>query len=224
MTNSIASTRDRLLEVGGKLFADKGFSDTTVAEICRSAEANIAAVNYHFGSKEKLYGEAWRHAHAKGLAAFPPNGGVPADAPAAERLRGRIRGLLQRALADEGVEFRIMGHEMAKPTGLLHQIAQETIRPMRQATEKILLELLGGQADPQVLRLCDISIMGPCMMIVRRQHLRPRDQREGIGPEFTPGMLEEMVEHFATFALAGVAAIRTRGAGSKTKTEQAGEL
>ena len=45
-------TRGRLLDAAGAIFADKGFRDATTAEICRRAKANIAAVNYHFGSKD----------------------------------------------------------------------------------------------------------------------------------------------------------------------------
>ena len=51
------STKKRLIEAAGSLFADKGFKETTVRDICEQAGANVAAVNYHFGDKEKLYGE-----------------------------------------------------------------------------------------------------------------------------------------------------------------------
>ena len=53
--------KEKLLAVAGDLFMEKGFRDATVAEICSRADANISAVNYHFGSKEALYQEAWRH-------------------------------------------------------------------------------------------------------------------------------------------------------------------
>lgn len=49
------SVRERLLEKAEKLFAEKGYKGTNIREITREAECNIAAVNYYFGSKEKLY-------------------------------------------------------------------------------------------------------------------------------------------------------------------------
>jgi AcrR family transcriptional regulator len=118
-TKPAGDTRERLLDEASKAFSESGFRNTTVAEICRRAGANIAAVNYHFGSKEELYREAWLSAHRHMLEAFPPDGGVSSDAPADERLRGRIRSLLQRALSEEGLEFRIMNHEMAVRTSTL---------------------------------------------------------------------------------------------------------
>ena len=40
-----AGTRRRLLEAAGEVFAEHGFRAATVQEICRRADANIAAVN-----------------------------------------------------------------------------------------------------------------------------------------------------------------------------------
>jgi AcrR family transcriptional regulator len=48
------STKDRILDAAEKLFADKGFNGTSLREITSAAEVNLAAVNYHFGSKKEL--------------------------------------------------------------------------------------------------------------------------------------------------------------------------
>lgn len=47
-------TRARILDAAEALFAERGFEGTTVRDITEAAHANIAAVNYHFGSKEEL--------------------------------------------------------------------------------------------------------------------------------------------------------------------------
>lgn len=48
------STRDRILDAAEGLFADQGFHLTTLRQITQAAEANLAAVNYYFGSKQDL--------------------------------------------------------------------------------------------------------------------------------------------------------------------------
>ena len=48
------STKNKILDAAESLFADKGFSGTSLREITSLAEVNLAAVNYHFGSKKEL--------------------------------------------------------------------------------------------------------------------------------------------------------------------------
>ena len=48
-------TRTKILRVAARLFAQKGFSGTSVRDIVSAAGENVSAVNYHFGSKQKLY-------------------------------------------------------------------------------------------------------------------------------------------------------------------------
>jgi len=74
-------------------------------------------VNYYFRDKEKLYVEAWRVASERSLSAHPPDGGVPPEAPAEERLRGRILAVMQRLGDESNCEFEIMHRELANPTG-----------------------------------------------------------------------------------------------------------
>lgn len=47
-------TKNRILDAAERLFADKGFDATSLRMITAAAEVNLAAVNYHFQSKEAL--------------------------------------------------------------------------------------------------------------------------------------------------------------------------
>ncbi len=49
-----AGPKRRLVEAAEKLFAEKGFEAVVVREITQQAQTNVAAVNYHFGSREGL--------------------------------------------------------------------------------------------------------------------------------------------------------------------------
>lgn len=53
-------TRDRLLDSAERLFGQKGFEATSVRDLTALAGCNIAAVNYHFGDKKRLYAEMFR--------------------------------------------------------------------------------------------------------------------------------------------------------------------
>ncbi len=49
-----SSTKDRILDAAERLFASRGFSGTSLRDITAEAGANLAAVNYHFQSKDAL--------------------------------------------------------------------------------------------------------------------------------------------------------------------------
>ncbi|MCX7943757.1 MAG: TetR family transcriptional regulator [Deltaproteobacteria bacterium] len=51
------NVKQRILRCAELLFTEKGYSNTSVRDVCRYANANIALVNYYFNSKEELYKE-----------------------------------------------------------------------------------------------------------------------------------------------------------------------
>jgi len=55
-----SDTRERILSCAERLFAERGFDSTSLRMITAEAEANLAAVNYHFGSKDELVREVLR--------------------------------------------------------------------------------------------------------------------------------------------------------------------
>ena len=54
------STKERILGAAEDLFAQHGFAGTSLRQVTSRADVNIAAVNYHFGSKENLVNEVFR--------------------------------------------------------------------------------------------------------------------------------------------------------------------
>jgi AcrR family transcriptional regulator len=214
-----ARTRGRLLAAAGEIFAEMGFRDATVAEICRKAGTNVAAVNYHFGSKEALYREAWRHAFAESMAAHPPDGGLAADASPEERLRAQVASLLDRVADENNREFRMMQREFTSPTGLLEEVVREEIRPLQQRTEKLVRQLLGPQATDQEVRFCEVGVISQCInpMVARKWAKKGNEIGEGLR-----GITDiaAYARHVVAFSLAGFAAVR---AAAEARTQRCGE-
>jgi AcrR family transcriptional regulator len=208
------TTRDRLVESACALFGAKGYRDTTIAEICEQAGANIAAVNYHFGGKEALYLEAWRRSFEKSLDAYPPDGGVPDGASPQARLHGRVLSLLRRIMDPANPEFAIFSREMANPSGLLREARRKAIEPLRHEMNLIVRELLGLAATDEQVRFCRMSIMAQCMTLIFREKRRRRreaEQAADISPDGSavePEQVERLADHITTFSLAGLREIR----------------
>ncbi len=204
-------TSRKLLVSASVVFAEKGYREATVAEICERAGTNIAAVNYHFGNKEVLYRESWLYAHRASIAAYPPDGGINSDAPAEERLRGYIKATLQSAVAEESIAFRIMTKEMAQPTGLLDIVANEALMPLLQMLEGVIRELIGPDADERQVSCCGMSIMNQCVhpMVA---HMWGHNMAE---KHHMPPMtidIEFFSEHVFRFSLAGIQSYRNKQA------------
>ncbi|MFZ5637377.1 MAG: TetR family transcriptional regulator [Pseudomonadota bacterium] len=60
MSKAQFSTKERILDAAETLFALYGFGGTSLRQVTSQADVNIAAVNYHFGSKENLVNEVFR--------------------------------------------------------------------------------------------------------------------------------------------------------------------
>jgi len=205
-------TRQSLLSAGSAVFSDKGYRDTTIAEICERAKANIAAVNYHFGDKETLYRESWRYAYLKSIEAHPPDGGVSNDAPPEERLRGQVMALLRRMADQDNKEFVILLKELANPTGLLKDLVPDEVRPMRTRMETVVREILGSRASGVRVRFCTISILTQCINAIVAG-LTKKKGWEDENDSLKIDNIEDYIDHVVRFSLGGILAIRKTAQG-----------
>ncbi len=202
-------TRRNLLAAASEIFARKGFRDTTIAEICKQAGANTAAISYHFGSKEALYVESWRYAFTRSLSIYPPDGGIPPGAPAQERLHGRILAIMRRIIDPQSHDFDIFHKEMANPTGLLAKPMQESVEPIFKGLTLLVSELLGKEPQEPEVQLCAMSIRAQCFGPLL--HARRRKSAQELPTtciESLPDDVEELADHVTRFSLAGIRALR----------------
>ena len=58
--NSSASTKERILTAAEALFAQRGFEAASLRQLTSAAGVNLAAVNYHFGSKDHLVEQVFK--------------------------------------------------------------------------------------------------------------------------------------------------------------------
>jgi AcrR family transcriptional regulator len=197
-------TRSRLLKVSERLFADRGFKDVTVREICRAARANVAAINYHFGDKLGLYREVLQTAsdamRATNEAARRSGEGRPPD----EKLRRYILIFLQGLLASNYETLhRLIHREMNDPTPALDAFVEQSVRPRVEYLAGIVAELIGGKPTEQRVLRCVASIHSQSITYLPN----PIAARLGFHFRPTPSQIEEAARHIADFSIAGVRAI-----------------
>jgi AcrR family transcriptional regulator len=201
-----AETRDRIMKAAIRLFSDHGFAKVSVRDICRTADVNIAAVNYHFRDKMGLYLavvhvaiDAMRDTSDLTMQASP--GSSPAD-----RLRHYIRTYVTRLMTLEGPAswiHRLMRHETGDPTPAAVEIFDRAIRPRVAYLAELVAELIGcPTTDPRVWRTV-ASIQAQCLFY------RPDPFRAAVIKDWptkadTP---DRIAAHILDFSLAGIRAV-----------------
>ncbi|MBL8796677.1 MAG: CerR family C-terminal domain-containing protein [Planctomycetia bacterium] len=155
-------TQERLLQAAEEVFAEKGFQGGSVREICKRAGANVAAVNYYFGDKERLYIEAVKYAHRACTQGTPLPNWTP-DTPPLRKLGDFIRVFTTRMLQpSSAASLQLMMREMAQPTAACVEVVRDYIRPMAERLQAILRELK-PDAVAEDLYLHGFSIVGQCL-------------------------------------------------------------
>jgi AcrR family transcriptional regulator len=199
-------SKNRLQEAAIKVFAEKGYEKTTIADICEVAGTNIAAVNYYFGSKDKLYANAWCKAFEDGLKKFPVEGGLPPEAPATARLRETVSAVLHRMLDTDalGSGGQLLIREFTNPTKAIASVKADTLAPLRARADSIIRELLGAGATGKEVAFCAMSVFHQCLAFGLPKGFKHPGEKLPQTPEF----IDELAEHVTLFSLAGIAAVR----------------
>lgn len=97
MTSPHFSTKDRILDAAEALFAQHGFAETSLRQVTSRADVNLAAVNYHFGSKGNLINEVFRR-RLDELSALRLTRLAQAQAADPHDLKGILRAFIEPAL------------------------------------------------------------------------------------------------------------------------------
>ena len=193
-------TQLNLLNAACEVFAQKGYNDARVSEICKRAGSNLASINYYFGNKKNLYAEVWKHAFEKmGEPAFS----APVNARPQDRLQAYIKALIQNFSVEGDISLfnRLYLRELLNPTGLVPSSWLKVIEPGRRILQGILRDIMEpGTPDPDII-FCELSIINQCRMFV---NIKSGDLEYLLGQAITPDLIQELTRHIFEFSLAGI--------------------
>ena len=150
-----SATRDRLVETAAGLFARRGYDGVSVREIVAGAGANLGAVTYHFGGKEKLFSEVVvrevERVMAKGRSI------VDSDRSPRDKLAGLLRVWAMHVL-HEDPQSRILFAEILGPE---RHLPPQLIKAVSWRNEMFHRIVKAGVREG-VFRECDVEHAAWC--------------------------------------------------------------
>jgi AcrR family transcriptional regulator len=153
-------TKGKILDVAERLFADQGFSPTSLRQITSQAGVNLAAVNYHFGSKDTLIESVIsRRMEPINKARLESLGRLEAEAdeqgPALEEIVEAFIApplrMSHAARKDSSIFMRLMGRVMSEPGEHAKMIFAESLRETVQRFTTALGRSLPGLSQADIL-------------------------------------------------------------------------
>jgi len=196
-------TRERLLDVAARLFAERGLHKVTVRDICRDAGANVAAINYHFGGKSGLYDEVLRMAIRIMQTTNDEIFRVGKNQPPEAQLEGAIRIFLVRVVTTPNKWIhQLMLQEVSSPTPAFDMVVKEVLKPRMLYVRNAIAGVMRCPPDDPRVTMCVMSVQSQLIALLNN----PLGSRVE-APKLTPDRVEALARHIACFSIAGVRAI-----------------
>lgn len=207
-----AGAREALLEAAAELFVEKGYEAVSTRELAERAGVNLGAIQYHFGSKAKLFVDTI-HAMMQGSAcvrgrlAIETVPGSRADAAIA--LGEFISSFMEYLLRPTGPQAcRLMVREIFTRTpqdlemyeALVSSVVKDFSAPLRDMLVSVLRVICPEMGDRE-LEFSAYSIIGQCTYYITHQPFIERlvEQNLSESPAF-----DEVVEHICRFSFAAL--------------------
>lgn len=166
-------TRQKILNAAAEIFAEKGFRGTTVRLICRKADANLAAIKYHFGCKEDLYVETFRYLF--GDPDMKEVNQISLDIRTEEEWRQRmvewVRLLLSRVSGKKPHDqwrSQLFLWERANPSSVFPVILKEFFMPYRAKLDELLRLGLPDDVSDDTLLVWNVATFAQCTVFCTR--------------------------------------------------------
>jgi len=207
-SGSDKTVQDRLLDAAEQLFSDHGFEGAGVRDIASAADCNIAAINYYFGTKDKLYTEVWRrqllqmrNARLQAIEQVMSESG---GKPALEDLLRSFANAFVGPFRDESRSRRfmnLMAREMIDQRVPVNMFIDEVVKPTMGAIREALLRACPGLEESRIPLLI-VFLAGQLMHVVHVKTMFEQAETE----EIPPFDLNEVVDHIVKFSAAGIRA------------------
>ena len=202
--------RARLIDAAIKLFAEKGYEGTSVRDLATAAGVNVAAVSYHFGSKDELYHEALRACLApcgemrermqKHLDAALKNRSRKA---AEEALRGCIQDFLEVLVSPAAKHSHLVMREQSEGKQRFEPVIREFFQPVGSILREVILMLAPGLPEMRVFMVIS-GIIGQCLHIYKaRVSYRVLAGVDSHSPEYIE-MASKHIAHLTALGLRGL--------------------
>ena len=198
--------REHLLDVAGRVFAEKGYDRATSKEICKRAGMNRASVNYHFGGIKRLYAETLAHAQRRLVTREALEDIVLSEADANWKLNAFIALLVRRlALPTSSWEMRLLGREFVLPSPAREACVDSEILLKLAVLRDLIAEVIGAAPDAPAVGRTMLSVVAPVLILAisRRKMLTNilpgvADVSRGTNP---------LIDHLERFILGGLGAV-----------------
>jgi AcrR family transcriptional regulator len=140
-----ARTRERLLDAAERLLAAKGFEATSLRDVTSRAKANVASVNYHFGSKEELVRAVFERRLGKvNRRRIELLNGSARGRPAPERILHAFVAPTFELMKEAPHFMQLMGRFQAEPDSHLHDFVTSRCRDVADQFRRALAAALPG--------------------------------------------------------------------------------
>lgn len=202
-------SRQVLLDAAKKLFIEKGYAAVSTREIAEAAGVNLGAIQYHFGSKAKLFIETVHALMEGGQCAkppFTPQSEMRDEHEAAANLAKFVASFLCFLVRPVGPQpcrmlFREIFTETCDDKEMYEALVSSAVKDFIQPTDAVLRSIvkkLKPKATQEEIELSAQSIIGQCAFYFTHQPFveRLRGRSFCDSPNY-----EKVVAHVLTFTL-----------------------
>lgn len=188
-------TRERLIEASIDVFSHHGFDGTSLSAIAKEAGVTQPTLNYHFGTKRKLYQDVIRHCGSQWVAAIAVGDDLR-DLSRLDSLRVVLRRLGQVIVGQE-VVTRLMLQASMHPK--FEGEVEEALRPGVEALTDLLKGLMAAGTLREVPPYVFISMFVDVLITTAGVE---RVKSPLYGEDFSdPAVLDSLIDHLIDMLL-----------------------